>query len=85
MAAEPAPEPTTYEMSPEDQCRVARLYEEIAERLEELALIGARLMRLRRPNGQVLTSTSAPTGVYGQILAAAVSGISTHPLDCGKP
>lgn len=44
MAAEPAPEPKTYEMSPEDQYRVARLYEEIAGRLEELALIGARVV-----------------------------------------
>jgi hypothetical protein len=35
--------PNSYEMHEEDQYRVARLYEEIRSRLEELALIGARV------------------------------------------
>ncbi len=35
-----------YEISPDDQYRVSRLYEEIRSRLLEMALIGARVMNL---------------------------------------
>ena len=35
--------PNSYAMSAEDQYRIARLYEEISSRLEEMALIGARV------------------------------------------
>lgn len=44
--------PNSYAMSEEDQYRVARLYEEISSRLEEIALIGARV------TGTELTSDS---------------------------
>lgn len=32
-----------HDMSPEDQYRIARLYEEVRGRLEEMAMIGARV------------------------------------------
>ena len=35
--------PNSFTMSAEDQYRIARLYEEISSRLEEIALIGARV------------------------------------------
>ncbi|WP_326546006.1 hypothetical protein QGN32_20000 [Mycolicibacterium sp. ND9-15] len=35
--------PNSFEMSTEDQYRIARLYEEVSSRLEEMALIGARV------------------------------------------
>lgn len=35
--------PNSYAMNAEDQYRITRLYEEISSRLEEIALIGARV------------------------------------------
>ena len=35
--------PNAHDMSQEDQYRIARLYEEVRGRLEEMALIGARV------------------------------------------
>jgi hypothetical protein len=40
-------------MSAEDQYRIARLYEEVQGRLEEMALIGARVMGIELPPGTV--------------------------------
>lgn len=37
------PDPNAHDMSPEDQYRIARLYEEVCGRLEEMAMIGARV------------------------------------------
>jgi hypothetical protein len=68
MAAGQATDSNAYDMTPEDQYRVARLYEEICGRLEELAMIGARVAGFSLSEGTV--RKFAPLEVSGELLDA---------------
>jgi hypothetical protein len=72
--------PDSYPMTAEDQYRVTRLYEEISSRVEELALIGARVTGI--PLTPDTVRKFAPSKTAAEIYDVDVE-IICGPTACG--